>query len=482
MSYRYGGRYTHDYKEYQRWVAEGEREALRATNQSLQGEAGRLRSELNSTREALRRAEGDVRASARLHAQLAQRHQELEVIQQRMEDAHCQYEERTERRQQELAAELGRVEAQADEQIEQLRQEAAEHLEVVRREVGQVREALSAGLSEVRSEVRQVEQRLHRQVEAVQADLEEERRRRMAKEQSRSAQAAATAELIAVRLDGLRDLDSLGLNVERTRTQEMLARTRELLRADPEMALPIAESAFAAFQTAYLEREHRLGFIEGVAEHVLALADSLEQVAAKEHFRLIFKAEARQIDAVVGQLRACARRWLDQRHWITFENERPRITAYANEMLARALELGATVPGLLQQLREREHRLKDAGAAMAAITGAVDSFDKGYANEDDVKSPRLLRGHIGAACVDTYLSLDGTYQVDAYGFTSAGQCGEAAARMGRKLEEQWLVADRAVEAGNRAEPAVAPPPPEESWRRLSRSFAEVSQKLTGTGS
>lgn len=481
MSYRYRGRYTHDYREYQRWIAEGERETLRSTNNSLQSEAGRLRTELNSTREALLQAEGNVRESARLYTILSQRQQELEVVQQRMDEAHRQYEERATRRQQELADEISRVEEQAEHQIEQLQAETSAHLDAVRGEVGEVREGLAAGLSEVRDEIEQTGQRLQRQVEAIRGDLEEERQRRVAKEHSRASQAAATAEMAQTRLSKLNDLDALGLGIERTRTQELLTRTRELLSTDPEMALPSAESAFAATQTAYLESEYRLGVIEGTAEHVDGLAAALEAITAGEHFRIVFRAEAEQIDAAVALLRARAADWRRARHWTSFEVERPRLTLLANDMLARALELEAVVPGLIRQLREREERLKDAGAVMAAITGAVDSFEKGYSNPEDVKSPRLLRGHVGEACVDAYLGLDGTYQIDAYGFTSSGKCGEAATRMCRKLEERWHVTQGVVEQTNRAEPAIAPPPPEETWQRLSRSFSESSQQLSRSG-
>lgn len=481
MSYRYRGRYTHNYREYQRWVAEGERENLRSTNNSLQGEAGRLRGELDSTRESLRQAEGNVRESARLHALLAQRQQELETVQRRMEESHRQYEERARRRQQELASEISRVEEHAEQQIEQLQAETSEHLAAVRDEVSEVREDLNVGLGVVRAEIEQTEQRLQRQVEIVRGDLEEERRRRVAKEESRASQAAATLKMAQTRLSELNDLETLGLNVERTRTQELLARAREMLNTDPEMALTAAESAFAAAQTAYLEREHRLGVIDGTADHLDDLALALNRVAANGNFRLIFRTEAEQIDAAISAIRSRAAQWRDRRHWATFEVERSRLSAWANEVLTRALELEAMVPGMVQQLREREQRLKEAGAAMAAITGAVDSFEKGYANPDDVKSPRLLRGRVGEACVDAYLSLDGTYQIDAYGFTSAGKCGEAAERMCRQLEEQWHVTEGVVDQTNRAEPALAPSPPEETWRHLSRNFAEVSKQLTNSG-
>jgi hypothetical protein len=316
---------------------------------------------------------------------------------------------------------------------------------------------------------------------SVRTDLEQERQQRIAKERSRAAQATKTVEWIEGRLSELKDLDALGLHIECTRTQEQLSRARELLRGDDaEMAAPLAETAFASFQTAYLETEHRLGLIEGVAEHVRHVADALEQIAAKENFRLIFRTEAEQLDAAVVTLRARAEEWLSRKQWTVFEVEREKLIPRANEMLARALELDALVPGLLQQLRDREQHLKEAGAAIASITGAVDEFETGYANAADVKSPRLLRGHIGQACVDAYLNLDGTYRVDAYGFTSAGQCGEAAARMGRKLEEVWHVTEAAVDQRNRQESSVAPSASEETWHHVAQGFTQISEQLKRT--
>lgn len=478
MSYNYRGRYTHNYQEFLRWKSEGEREDLRRANSNLKGEADRLRSELGTARGDVARAQGDVREVARLQARLEQRQREHEEVQRRIQDSQRQYEERAQRRQRELEQEIGEVDERAREQVEQLRRETSDGIDAVRGEVEDLRGEVGEGLAEVRAEVEETRARLQEQMSSVRADLERERQRRVAREQGRAAQAARTIEWVEGRMSDLKDLDALGLHVERTRTEEYLARAREVVRGDdPEMAAPLAETAFAAFQTTYLEAEHRLGTIAGVAEHARDLAGALEKIAATENLRLVFKVEAAQLDAAAAALRARADDWVARKQWTVFEVEREKLIPRANEMLARALELQAIVPGLVRQLREREQRLKEAGAAIASVTGAVDRFETGYANADDVKSPRLLRGHVGNACVDAYLDLDGTYRVDAYGFTTSGQCGEAAARMGRKLEEVWHVTEASVDPHNRQERSVVPAAGEEPWHRTAEDFSSVSEKF-----
>jgi hypothetical protein len=341
---------------------------------------------------------------------------------------------------------------------------------------------LAEGLEDVRAQVEQTREHLGAQIEAVRQDMEAERRRRAEKESSQAGRAASAVEWIDGRMKSLPDLDALGLTVERTRTLQHLERTRELLGGDsPEMAMPVAETAFASYQTAYLEAERRVGVIEGVAEHVEDLAGDLERISQKEEFATIFKAEAAQLTAATTWLRARAGQWRTRRQWGAFELEREKVVTFANDLLSRSLELEALVPNLLHRLQEREQRLKEAASAVAAIMGKADRFEMLYANPDDVKSPRLLRGHIGTACVDTYLDLDGTYRVDAYGFGTATECGTAAERMGRKLAEQWHVSEEQVDEQNRDRPAAPAPQASESWRGLTSDFAGLTRELTGGG-
>jgi uncharacterized phage infection (PIP) family protein YhgE len=482
MSYEYRGRYTHNAQEYHRWRSESDAEELRRTNSSLQGEANRLRSELSSTHQALRNSQNDVREVSRQQAKLEQRQSELAAVQNRIAQNQQAFEARTRERERELEIEIRESEERADEKISELRQETEERVAAVQAEVDEVRQDLAEGLDEVRAEVEQTREYLEEKVGAVRRDFEAERQRRIEKEKNQATHAVTITHWIESRLAALTDLDALGLTIERTRTQQHLERTREILNGDnPEMAMPVAETAFASYQTAYLERERKVGVMEGVAGHVQELAEELKLISQKEKFRIIFKAEAAQIDAAVTWLQEKAEQWQTRRQWSAFELEREKVVGLANQLLTRALELDALVPSLLEQLQGREQRLKEAASAVAAIMGKADKFEMLYANPDDVKSPRLLRGHIGTACVDTYLDLDGTYRVDAYGFGSSTECGGAAERMGRKLAEQWHVAEERVDAYNREQPVVAAPQPAESWRSLSSDFAGLTRALDGSG-
>ena len=241
--------------------------------------------------------------------------------------------------------------------------------------------------------------------------------------------------------------------------------------------MPVAETAFASFQTAYLEAEQRMGVLEGTADHVLELVEALEKIAKDEDLRVIFKAEVGQLDTAISWLRAQAEQWRTRRQWTSFEVEREKVVARANQLLTSALEFKALVPGLVEQLRQREQRVKEAAQVVAGIMGKADSFEMTYANADDVKSPRLLRGHIGTACVDTYLHLDGTYRVDAYGFATSGQCGEAAERMGRQLAERWQVTEERLDLNNRQEPERQPAPEAESWRDRTADLSAITHQI-----
>jgi hypothetical protein len=220
--------------------------------------------------------------------------------------------------------------------------------------------------------------------------------------------------------------------------------------------------------------------MEGVAEHVQELAAAMAAISLNRDFQVIFKVEAEQLERAVAWLQAQANDWRTRQRWTAFETERDRVVNLANDLLTRALELEALVPNVLQQLQKREQRLKEVGSAVAAIAGAVDKFETGYANPGDVKSPRLLRGRIGQACIDTYIDLDGTYRVDAYGFTSSGQCGEAAARMGRKLAELWHITEEHVDSGNPQQPSVVATSAGESWEKLSTEFSSLTEALPHT--
>jgi hypothetical protein len=492
MSYHYRGRYTHNYQEYQRWRTQGEAQDLRSTNSALDGEADRLRAQLSSTNQELNSARNDVRAAARLQARLEERQREFQAVQGRIVENQRAYEERTAQRERELAreiqdaerrnhADVEAAEKRANQQISELRRETAEQIAQVQNEVGSLRRDLDTGLDEVRTEVQETRERLEGQISAVRHELETEKRRRVEKEDNLAAQANAVVSWIEQRMAGLTELDTLGLTMERTRTQQHLERTREILNGGhPEMSMPVAETAFASFQTAYLEAERRTGIIEGTAEHVLELIELLENVRKNENFCVIFKSEAETLGTAIEWLRAQAEQWRARRQWSLFENEREKIMSRASQVLTHALELNALVPGLLEQLRQREQRLKEAAEVVARVMGQTDSFEVDYANPNDVKSPRLLRGRIGTACVDTYLNLDGTYRIDAYGFSTAGQCGEAAERMGRHLQERWQVTEERIDLTNRQEPEMPARPEKESWSGRADELSSITQRIVNS--
>lgn len=466
---------------------------MRSTNSALDGESNRLRAQLSSTREELQGARNSVRESARLQARLQERQREFETVQRRILENQRAYEERTAQRQRELEqeileterrnqADLEAAEQRANQQISALRSETAEQLSQVRDEVGGLRRDMDAGLNEIRDEVSETRQHLEGQINGVREELDAERRRRIEKEGDQGAQAESVLSWVEGRMAGLSELDSLGLSMERTRTQQHLERAREVLKGrHPEMAMPVAESAFASFQTAYLEAEQRIGVMEGSAEHVAELAGALETISKNEEFRVIFKSEAEQLDTASSWLRAQAEQWRARRQWTVFEVEREKVTGRANQLLAHALEFRALLPGLVEQLRQREQRVKEAAQVVARIMGKADSFEMSYANVGDVKSPRLLRGRIGTACVDTYLHLDGTYRVDAYGFATSGQCSEAAERMGRQLAERWQVTEERMDVNNRQEPESVPAPEVESWRSRASELSAITQQIASSG-
>lgn len=80
--------------------------------------------------------------------------------------------------------------------------------------------------------------------------------------------------------------------------------------------------------------------------------------------------------------------------------------------------------------------------------------------------------------MDVYLDLDGTYQLDGYGFTSSGHCGEAARRVYQKLLEQGQVTAERVDSTNRTTPLS----PERGnstkhWREATEDFATSLQAI-----
>jgi myosin heavy subunit len=478
MSWEHRGRTYRNHSEYQRAVSESEAEDVGRMNASLQNEAHRLRSELSTTREALSHAQNDLRESVRLQTRLEQKQREYEAIQKQMQQRQQEFETKTKQREQELVREIQDTGQRAEEKIREMKSETERCVVQAREEVQQVREEMNEGFNEVQAEAQQTKRELEDKVKAVSDDLEEERLRRVKKETSRASQAANIIEWIESRLDSLQDIDSLGLTLETIRIRENINRAREMLGGeDREMALPIADIAFTTYRTVHLEIERRIGVINGAAEHVRDIADAMERIAADEMLREIFPVEAGQVDIAAEVLKARADDWRTQRRWTVFETERDRVVDAANQFLMRSLELESLVPGLVKRLEAREERLDQVGEVVKTIAGAADSVELGYANSEDVKSPRLARARIGRACVDVYIELDGNYRVDAYGFDSPLQCSEAAARAQRKLSEKWMVSEETVDPANRQQPTVRAAPAAESWQAISSDLNRMNKDI-----
>lgn len=478
MSYTYRGRTTHNYTEYQRWRMADEAESLRQSNSSLQEEANRLRKDLGT----LRDVQKDVRSMARQQARLEEQQREQEALLGRIQNRQQEYERRAEQRRQtmerELRAEIEVAKEEVEAKVDELAQMTAREIAVVRDEVEGVRQEMRQELTEVRHDLDETRRELEAQIVSVHNELQAERDRRVAKENSLEAQARTLVDWVDERLGRLEHLDPLGLSIERTRTEEHLERTREQL-AGPykDTALPVAQSAFASLQTAQLESERRQGIIEGVAEHVEGAAARLEQIASDEQLRLVFQADAQRLLRTAQGLRERAAAWKSQRHWHTFENERFETVGQANRLVALAVELQGSAPGLIQRLREREEKLKEVASTLREVVGPVDRFETSYGNPEDPKSPRLLRAYIGHARIDAYVNLEGTFEIDAYGFDSGGHCGNAAERMGRKLAEKWQIVESRVDPTNPQTPSLAPAAAPEAWKTVSGELSQMMSSL-----
>lgn len=473
MSHTTSGNTYRSSRDWQEARLRQEAEELRNNNRAMQQQANRLGSEVSALHGQLAGAQNDLREAARIQARLEQKQREYETIQQQLQRRQQEFETRTKRREQELEREIHTVEAQADRKIQELRAE-------VQSDVDQLRQEVDSGLNEVRAEVEQTRQQLTGQIENVRQEVDQERHRRQEKETTRAGQAGGLADWVEARLAALQDVDALGLTVEKTRVQQALNLARERLSgADREAALPTAETAFTSYQTAYLEVERRIGEINGVAEHIQEVTTLLTAIASNDHLRMVFAREAAQLEAAVEALRARAQDWRTQRRWTVFEYERDKVVNLAHDLLARAMELEASVTGLLKHLQAREQKLKYVSAAIAAVVGAADSFELGYANPADVKSARLIRARLGGASVDTYLELDGTYRVDAYGFTSATECSDMARLLQRKMAEEWTVTEARVDPSNPQRPTFTPPPTSENWQRVGGEFERLSQDVMG---
>lgn len=480
MSYSYRGRYTHDYAEYQRWMSEGSADETRRANEALRAEAERLQSQLSA---AEQRNVQDVREVARRQTRLEETQREQETLVKRIEHRQEEFEKQTERRraalERDLRSEIGASETRVTDQLRDLQQTTEREIASVRIETQNVRNEMRTGIATLTTELNATRVALDRRIDDVRSELESERNLRIQKQQSRADEAAAAATWIESKLSQLSDLDALGLTVEKTRTLQQIERIRERLRGpDGEMAAPIAETAIASYQTAYFESERRLGVIDGVAEHVERALQSVDEIVQQQYFASVFAPETEQLRQASEEVKRTAEAWLSGRRWHSFENERFDMVGRANRLLSIALELRAVLEPLMQRLAEREDRLQEVIGLVESVTGPVDAVETSYANPKDPKSPRLLRARLGAAHIDIYLDLDGTYNIDAYGFPSSVSCAGMAERMGQALQSRLQIADRHLSADNRQTPSITPPAHAEAWRARAEELAQLAPSRT----
>jgi uncharacterized phage infection (PIP) family protein YhgE len=477
MSWEHRGR-TYGAAEYHRNRSHSEVEELRNANSALRNQSEKIRNELNDARSKLTRTQNDLQERARLQERLEQKQREYESIQNQIQQRQQQFEAQVRQRDQEIEQEIRLAERHAEDKIQELKAETSHHISTMHEEIDHTVEQMNQGLDNIRSEVNQARNDLEHNIGVVRNELEAERRHRIEKEKSRSAQAAHTIEWVENRSTSLHDMDTLGLTIEKLRMQESLNRARELLKGgEGDLALSQAEVAAGTYQTSFLEAERRIGVINGAAEHVHELAQIMATIASQETLREVFPIEAVQIDYAVTALKARADNWRSRRQWIVFENERHKVIEAANQFLAQVIELEASVPRLVRQLEEREQNLEQVGDIIRTVAGAADSVELTYANSEDVKSPRLARTYVGKACIDVYLELDGTYRVDAYGFDSPLQCSESASRMKNKLAEGWTVSEEVIDPTNRQQPNIKAIPAAESWRKISSDLHHMNKTI-----
>jgi hypothetical protein len=479
MSSTHLGRSVQSPVDYLSARLEAERNDLRRSNEALRNESRKLGGKVDDLQR-------DVRSAARGQARREARQQACESMTRRVAARQEEFERHARQREQELREEIRGTEQRLGQEIEHLAAVTAREVGAVRQEVTDLRQHMDSEVRDVRAEVTRNREQLEQRMDGVRRDLEHqvtEVREGIRKQGARrSGEAGAIVAWVEQRAAGLDQLDALGLTVEGTRIQESLRLAKERLSGgDPEMALPTAESAMNALQTAFLERERRLGVIAGSADHLEEVAADLERRAAGAEFRKVFLAEAERLKAAATELRARAESWRRRPQWTAFEVERQDTLDRAHRLAMLSLELEAVLPNVIKRLEERDLRMKDAAAVASEVFGLVDRFETTYANPQDPKSPRVLKAFVGRIHLDAHLDLDGTYSYETYGFESADECADTSRRVGQKLVERWHLGSSHFDAANPQRPSIALPPTSESWREVSSEMHAVAQSLSSEG-
>jgi hypothetical protein len=470
VSYTYRGRITHNYQEFLRWQAQDAAQAESQVAAAYEREASRLRSELQTANSRRSQQVTDIREAARLQAQVAQRQRDLQRLQQQMGARHEEYRRNTDQRLREAAQEIQVVGRNAEATIREARAEAQREVAQVQANCDRLRADVGRDIAEANQRLADTDRALNARIDDVQRSLREEREeasRAAGRALDRAQQALASADVtLARRL-------SLDTHVEQARQQLEQARSLRS-RGDAAPANASAHMALAALATVDVQATARRARMGAAADELVAASRRVDEVVTGEGFRRAFDEEATRLSEEAEALRTQADSWNNRATWEQFLQQEEQAGAKAGDLTAVAIELSALVPRLTEQMDEREKRVAAVQEACEEFR-AVDEFEHGWSAGNDQKSPRLVRARIGEkAIVDTYLELDGTFRVDAHGFTDPGRCQDAIHRVSRHLEQEW---GRAEGAGSReqATPAAPPPVGANLWRgtvaRLDRAVA-----------
>lgn len=431
MSYHYQGRYTHDHQEYERWLEEDRTSQLQARNaalvQDLQGATARA----DQARAVADAARNDVRRLSRATTLLQQE-------------------------QRRLATGLKSLAVETREEFREVRAEIQRSHAQLEGQIGQVRDAF-------------VQDRLARQ----------------GKERGLATEARQLARFVEAELATVEHVDPLELSAEREVVRQQLRTVEHTLQGPaPEQATNGARSALAAVYTLQVEQQRRLGELEGARDHLASVASDVNARTRDPAFAVVFPEEAATAQEGVRLLAELGERWLTRRSWVAYRARKDDVLELAEALRCRVVAMGGQVRPLIDRVEEREGRLQAAAQRVLSAQGAPDAWELLFARSgtlpdgqtvEDPKSDRVLRARFGDATVDWYEGLDGSWRMDAYGFSTSSDC-DGRSRQMREL----LTADVVVEEGG-FDPDVRGPSPSTgpSWEGDAEKLQELTRKLKG---
>jgi hypothetical protein len=519
MSYHYRGRYTHDHAEFLRWQQADSQSQLQQRNTALQNDLSATRQRLQRSAAAVDGNRNNIRRLSAETTRLAQQERRLDATLNTLQSDHQRFARRTQTRQRELAQDIAanaqgiaanargvatnargvatnaRGVAANTRRVQQLQSDVNAGFRRVDRQIGRldnridhVDARVDALRAETRGEFARVRQELQRsheilddRIDAVHHEFTEDRRQRIAKNRGLAAEAADLAGLVAEELGRVEQVDPLELSSEREAVRQQLRMVEHTLAGNaPEQAANAARSAMAGLNTVLTERERRLGELEGVRDHLRDVQTDVETMTRNPEFVAVFPDEAARAQEMVRALTRTGDSWVRRCSWVAYRASRDEVLDVAEAVRSTVVAMTGHVKPLLNRLEEREKRLSAAAQRVLEAQGAPDAWDTLFSRRidqpdgsvvEDPKSDRILRAQFGDARVDWYEGLDGSWRIDAYGFTSASECD-------RRSEQvlELLTADLAVEEGgfNSSNPQCGQP---SSGRRVWDHDSETLEQL-----